>query len=411
MDIARASVLTIRELVGREVSGEAQPPAPAVVPQPDKAQSRADGQETSGAEGSTVPSVADLTAAFEAGQQCAVFLNSVHMLGTPSVLKRPTEYWLDQATRFLSHFDEVLEKCATIRTFRDWFSDGTAIDFAGQSAPSFHEAVLITAVRLRRDIDLELGKVHLDAHHEGSGDGPYIPYGRPDTLEAVWTEKSWETLQAELRKVPTFDFDRLVTDLACERIRAARRVDRNPQGGDRGSTDAENSIRLEGEVWRLRFQRESGDFPDRGNKCLRYLMMLLAKPNRSFTVAELIGDPERKLAAEAEFGSECQDDAAGIRAKKGRLEEIEALPPALQESEAIIAEKADLLIALKEGLDKKQMESPLKKAHHNIASQFRTFRQKLKKKMPLLAAHLTALKLDYPHFGYYPPTGTLPWKI
>jgi hypothetical protein len=68
---------------------------------------------------------------------------------------------------------------------------------------------------------------------------------------------------------------------------------------------------------------------------------------------------------------------------------------------------------MKEAEDGKRVRSSLVRAHHNIATQIRNFlHDKLCRDMPRLADHLTgALKLDFPHFGYYPPTNTPAWEI
>ena len=128
--------------------------------------------------------------------------------------------------------------------------------------------------------------------------------------------------------------------------------------------------------------------------------------------AELYGDPEGKLAADALLGGERETDQDGVKAIRDRLDEIEELAATTGGSETVESEKAALLTKLRDALDGKQVRSLLMSAHHNIASQIRTFRRdKLPNGMPQLAAHLQAhLKLDFPHFGYYPPAGTLPWK-
>jgi hypothetical protein len=74
------------------------------------------------------------------------------------------------------------------------------------------------------------------------------------------------------------------------------------------------------------------------------------------------------------------------------------------------APETKLLQQLK-GPTERTFASPLKGEHHNIASQLRTFTRKLKDKMPQLAAHLHAsLKLEFPHFGYYPPKPAPGWQ-
>jgi hypothetical protein len=175
--------------------------------------------------------------------------------------------------------------------------------------------------------------------------------------------------------------------------------------------DEENSIQLVGKVWELRYGNERGGYPERGHKCIPWLRTILSHPRRSLTVAEVRGDPEGRLAGDALLHGERATDAAGIRAIRLRQEEIADIRAETGGSPSLDEEEAELLQQLQEA--SKQIKSPLRKAHHNIASQIRAFlRDKLAKDMPDLAAHLTAaLKLDSPHFGYYPPVGAPAWKI
>jgi CheY-like chemotaxis protein len=172
-----------------------------------------------------------------------------------------------------------------------------------------------------------------------------------------------------------------------------------------------NSIRLRGDVWHLSYHGESGDYPRRGNQSLAWLYKLLAAPNKLFTVAELQGDPDSKLDADARIGAERRTDDAGIKSIQKRLEEIEEITEQTGGSETLENEKTQLLDQLHEALGR--IDSPLKKAHRNIAVQIRAFRDKLAKgSMPNLAAHLrAALKLDFPYIAYYPPAGAPAWQI
>jgi CheY-like chemotaxis protein len=184
-------------------------------------------------------------------------------------------------------------------------------------------------------------------------------------------------------------------------------------GESEAAAPAENSIRLKGEIWHLRFHGESADYPRKGNQSLTWLHMLLATPNKRFSVAELLGDPDGKLAAEAKIGTERVTDDAGLKRIKLRLEEIDEIIANTGGSEALDHEKAALLKQLQEALRGKKTDSPLKDAHRNIAVQTRALRdKKLAKDMPVLAAHLrAALKLNFPNVGYYPPVGTSSWQV
>src|SRR5262249_29103188 len=156
-----------------------------------------------------------------------------------------------------------------------------------------------------------------------------------------------------------------------------------------------NCIQLVGEVWEVRYGDERGKYPDRGNKCLDWLRKIISRPNRSLAVAEVLGDPEGKLAGDALLGGERETDKEGIAAIRKRLEAIDEVIEQTDGGDALESEKADLLARLEEDACGKQVGSPVQRAHHNIASQIRArLRGKLAKDMPKLAAHLTAaLKL------------------
>jgi hypothetical protein len=176
----------------------------------------------------------------------------------------------------------------------------------------------------------------------------------------------------------------------------------------------ENSMKLVGEVWTIQYGNEPGMYTDRGNQCIGWLAKLLARPNRSLTVAELRGDPEGQLKADAQMGSERETDEDGIRSIRARLQEIEEIAAETGGgSESLDAEKATLLRQVEAAVNEKKIGSKLKRGHHNMATQIRAFlREKLAKDMPKLATHLTAaLKLEFPEFGYFPPGDTPTWKI
>jgi hypothetical protein len=131
------------------------------------------------------------------------------------------------------------------------------------------------------------------------------------------------------------------------------------------------------------------------------------------TVADLRGDPEGKLTADALLSGLSETDREGVKGIKKRLGEIEEIISHMGGSETLENEQADLLRRVQEADDKKQITSPLQTFHHNMATQIRAFlRNKLAKDMPTLGAHLTAaLKFDFPTFGYFPPASTPAWKI
>ena len=172
----------------------------------------------------------------------------------------------------------------------------------------------------------------------------------------------------------------------------------------------ENSAVRTGDTWTIRYGTEKGDYADR--KSIGWLVQLLARPNRSLTVAELRGDPEGKLAADAYLGKEAETNAEGILAIKKRLQEIEDTAAEVEWSEKSSDEYADLLRRVEAAKGGKQIVTSANKEHHNVASQLRILRRALKSNMPTLFAHLIAsLQLDRPHLGYYPPVGAPNWKI
>jgi CheY-like chemotaxis protein len=176
--------------------------------------------------------------------------------------------------------------------------------------------------------------------------------------------------------------------------------------------EAENSIRLRGDIWHLRFEGESGDYPR--NLSLAWLCKLLAAPNRPFTVAELRGDPDGKIAADASIGDDAQIDDAGLKTIKEELADINEVITQTGGSESLDSKKAELEKLLHDAIRGKKMDSPLKTTFRGTVFQIRTlYNNRLAKgSMPRLAAHLrAALKMDFPYIGYYPPPGTPAWQI
>jgi hypothetical protein len=171
------------------------------------------------------------------------------------------------------------------------------------------------------------------------------------------------------------------------------------------------SIRLSGEVWHIRYDQEIGAFPKKGSQALGWIAKLLAAPGCSFTVADLLGDPEGKLAADALLMGECETDPEGVEAIKTRLAEIEEIAAETGGSEAMDNEKSDLLRRLQAADYGTQILNPLRKSHHNIATQIRKLRDKLSESMPKLGTYLrVTFRFEFPQFGYYPPAGTPAWE-
>ena len=172
----------------------------------------------------------------------------------------------------------------------------------------------------------------------------------------------------------------------------------------------EDFLRRVGEVWHIGYRGERGEYPAKGNQCVAWLAKLLAAPDRSLTVATLRGDPEGKLAADAMLGSDHEADPDSIKAIKHRLEDIEETTADGGGSAALDEETHQLLDKLIAA--SRTLNPALKDAHHNVASQLRSFLKKLRGDMPQLSAHLRAsLKLDYPTCGYYPPEPRPRWQF
>lgn len=128
-------------------------------------------------------------------------------------------------------------------------------------------------------------------------------------------------------------------------------------------------------------------------------------------MAELRIDPEGKLKADAKLIETTQADKQALSQMWNSLQEIEQVTEATGGSDALDLEKARLLQQLK-GPSGKLIESPLNRAHRNIATQLRSFVRRIKKSMPRLAEHLDQyLNRDFPNFGYFPPSPSPTWQI
>jgi hypothetical protein len=177
--------------------------------------------------------------------------------------------------------------------------------------------------------------------------------------------------------------------------------------------DDEYQAKRDGDVWRFRYQSESASYPVQGNQCIAWLVKLLAAPNRVLTVAQLPGDAEGRIAADASIGSDLETDREGLAAIKSRIDEIDEIASATGSTDALEADRAQLLALLQRMPAARKMASQLKKDHANIATQLRQFRRKkLHKDMPHFAGHLdAALTMNLPTFGYFPPGSTPAWHF
>lgn len=169
-----------------------------------------------------------------------------------------------------------------------------------------------------------------------------------------------------------------------------------------------NRAFLDGDQWHLAYGSEEGVF--KANKGMNWLVSLLRSPHHRFTVADLRGDTEGKLASDARIEGELETDQEGATKIKDRLGDIEDTIATTGGNEVLEDEKVKLLSQLRRIDNRRRIKSPLQKAHHNIATQLRTVRDDLSKVMPSFAAHLkVALHLEIPNFIYSPPPNTPAW--
>jgi hypothetical protein len=85
--------------------------------------------------------------------------------------------------------------------------------------------------------------------------------------------------------------------------------------------EAPNCIRLVTEIWHIRYGEETGQFKA-GIQSFEWVAKLLARPDRLFAVADLVGDPQNTLAADAVLGSVPETDRQGI----GKLRTLSPRP-------------------------------------------------------------------------------------
>jgi hypothetical protein len=239
---------------------------------------------------------------------------------------------------------------------------------------------------------------------------PASPDGRSATPAEVerWRQTPLPDVSAELRllRLIADNFRRIVAaDSEPPKLRATEQDD-----GD----DSDTSLRRVGKVWRFRYRVEKADFPVVGNQFLGWLAKLLSKPDRSLTVADLLGDPDGKLAADALLGGERLTDKESIRAIRQRSEDIDEIKARTGGSEVLDDERAELLQRIEGNPATGRMGATVCKAYQNITTQKRQFLKKLKSDMPGLAAHLKACILPCGNdctISYRPPAGTPCWNV
>src|SRR5262249_22363834 len=147
---------------------------------------------------------------------------------------------------------------------------------------------------------------------------------------------------------------------------------------------------------------------------LGWLAKLLAKPNSGWTVAELRGDLDGKLKADALLGGERATNKEGLDKIWERIQEIDEVTEATGGSEDLENERAELLRGMEKSSAKRRITTNVAKAYKNITTQKRQFLRKLEEHMPQLTAHLRACIVPYADsftVSYRPPNGTSPWHI
>ncbi len=137
-------------------------------------------------------------------------------------------------------------------------------------------------------------------------------------------------------------------------------------------------------------------------------------PDYAWTVAELLGDPDGKLKADASLGGMSTKDKEGLKTIWIRIMDIDALTEETGGTDALESEKDALLRDVEKYSARDRMEASVSKAYNNITTQKRQFLKKLMPEMPCLAAHLLACVIqtgnDYT-ISYKPPTGSPCWHV
>jgi hypothetical protein len=213
---------------------------------------------------------------------------------------------------------------------------------------------------------------------------------------------------------------RLADDIdAEERLALSQRANEATTANAGAAEDARPpdppvSLRRVGEVWHLRYHDEEADYPVKGNQFIGWLAKLLDKPNRTWTVAELRGDPDGKLKADASLGGQPITDEESLQKIQDHIEDIDATIEATGGSEALEEQKARLLGQVADCAKRRRIISPLSKAYGNIQTQKSLFLTKLKAEMPQLGTHLRACIIfsgkDYT-IAYRPPSNAPLWQV
>jgi hypothetical protein len=191
-------------------------------------------------------------------------------------------------------------------------------------------------------------------------------------------------------------------------------------------------MRRDGASWVVRWGEEHGVFAAKDFNALDVVAKLVAAPNRSVELKDLVDADTRALLERPESQDAVLDNPALVRLKQ-RYEEL-MQDKAKQQSERapgmdaspelelagceINQEMADIAAQLKEAVGpgnrkRKLGRTPKDQAWDALTKGLRRLWPRLRKeRMPTLADHLESnITIDQPCLTYHPPLGTPPWHV
>jgi hypothetical protein len=184
--------------------------------------------------------------------------------------------------------------------------------------------------------------------------------------------------------------------------------------GNDPDSDLVMFIRLAGEIWHLGYRGEKANLSRKDCQFLGWLAKLLSKPNHAWTMPELLGDPEGKIAADAKLGGERLVDSEGVQAIYNRLRDIQAIIEDTGGSEHLEHEQTDLLRRVEKYAARGQVNTAIRRQYKNVTTQKRQFLIRLKPLMPELTRHLkVSLSQSGKDFtlSYRPSPDTPAWHV
>jgi len=241
--------------------------------------------------------------------------------------------------------------------------------------------------------------------HCGLAEHLPLPQGPDSSAASVWQQMAiphWERLPPSQVRAPE--------------------ADRGGQEG--GSTPipreaaAIGSIRLSGASWAVRYGAEQGTYPAKDYSVLAAVAKLVARPNHSFPLVDLVDADTRSLIECPESRDDLLDNPA-ITDLKRRFEELKRDrenqddPLVKKENEEELTKiAAELKKSLgPKGRKRKLGSTPTDKAWDALTKNLRRLWPRLREtRMSALADHLErAIQIDRPHITYHPPVDTPPW--